>query len=67
MAVCGPGLLGGSEAITILRYGSAHKNSVKRYKLLALISLLTWLASILFTCLMTDVVSVALERNNQEA
>lgn len=45
-AVCGPGLLGGStEAITI-----GMTLLVKRYKLLALVSLLTWLVGGLFTC-----------------
>lgn len=69
MAVCGPGLLGGSsEAITI-----GMILLVKQFELLALISLLTWLVGALFTCLMTDVlnlidvVSVALELNNQAA
>ena len=49
MAVCGPGSLGSSETITISWYDLAYKISVKRYKLLALISVLKWLASALFT------------------
>ena len=54
------------------RYDSDHANSVKRYKLLALISLFTWLVGALFTCLMTDVlkmidvVTVALEITKQQ-